>query len=154
MNAVWFEDQMFCFTPTKSFIYNPAKNDIVHLDIIVTDTYNSLEDNTLFVLIGTEILKWDHDSGSFMTFEYHSSTSVVSPSSFSAVKVDANSYLDLTFNLYRDNQLIYTTPITSNDVKRLPTKRGRLYSWSLTGTDEVRGVGLATTASELFDGQV
>ena len=149
INAVWFENKVFCFTPTNSFIFDPLASDIVTLDIIISDTYNSLEENTLYILVGTEILKWDSTEGSFMSYHYHSKDSIFSPSIFSSAQVNAESYDNLTFDLYRDKILIHSHSVVDNVPFRLPTKLGRKYSWGIRGTDEVRGVFLASTMAEL-----
>lgn len=149
ITAVWFEHKMFCFTPSTAFIFDPKTNDIVKLDITVTAVYNSLEENTLYVLIGDEIHKWDSDTGGFMSYHYHSRDAIFSPTWFSAAQVNAESYNNLTFELYRDENMVYSVPVTDNTPFRLPTQRGRKYSWALRGVDEVRGVFLASTMSEL-----
>lgn len=149
IKAIWFEQKMFCFTPSTAFIFDPNGGDIVHLDIVVAAVYNSLEENTLYILVGTSILKWDNDEGSFMSYTYHGRDTIMSPTWFSSAQVNAESYNDLTFDLYRDRILVHSHIVTSNTPFRLPTKRGRIYSYALRGADEVRGVFLASTMSEL-----
>lgn len=150
ITAVWFDHKMFCFTPTISFIFDPKAADIVELNITVSAVFNSLEENLLYVLVGNKIYKWDSDSNSFLSFEYHSRDSIFSLTFFSAAKVNAESYNDLTFKLFRDGQEVYSASVTSNNPFRLPTKLGRKYSWSISGMDEVRGVFIASTMSELY----
>lgn len=149
IKAIWFDNKMFCFTPSTAFIFDPAGGDIVHLGVVVSAVYNSLEENTLYILIGTEIFKWDNDGASFMTYEYQGKDSISSPTWFSAAQVNAESYNNLIFDLYRDKSVVHSRPVTSNVPFRLPTKRGRVYSYGLRGQDEVRGVFLASTMSEL-----
>jgi len=150
ITAVWFEDKVFCFTPSTAFIFDPDSSDIVHLDVVVRAVYNSLEENVLYVVIGTEIFKWDSDGAAFMSYEYHGKDSIFSPTWFSAAQVNAETYDDLTFELYRDEVMVHSKVVTNNNPFRLPTKRGRKYSYLMKGTDEVRGVFLASTMSELL----
>ncbi len=149
ITAMWFEDKMFCFTPSVAFIFDPNGGDIVHLGVVVSAVYNSLEENTLYILVGTEIFKWDSHGSTFMSYEYHGKDTIYSPTWFSSAQVNAESYDDLTFELYRDEVLVHTRTVSDNFPFRLPTLRGRKYSYNLKGTDEVRGVFLASTMSEL-----
>lgn len=149
IKAIWFDNKMFCFTPSVAFIFDPDGGDIVHLGVVVSAVYNSLEENTLYILIGSEIFKWDNDEASFMTYEYQGKDTISSPSVFSCAQVNAESYNNLIFDLYRDGAVVYSKTVLSNVPFRLPTKRARKYSYGLRGQDEVRGVFIATTMSEL-----
>lgn len=149
IKAIWFDNKMFCFTPSTAFIFNPDAGDIVHLGVTVSAVYNSLEENTLYILIGTEIFKWDNDGASFMTYEYQGKDTISSPTVFSCAQVNAESYNSLIFDLYRDKVKVHSHTVLNNDPFRLPTKRGRVYSYGLRGQDEVRGVFIASTMSEL-----
>lgn len=152
LNCVWHDNKIFCFSPNIGFIFNPNSNDIVHIELpsgYVVDAYQSLKEDTLYILTSeNQILKWDKGVGK-MTYQYHGRDSVYSPTWFAAAQVNAETYDDLTFELYRDKTLVHTKVVTDNIPFRLPTKRGRKYSYMLRGSDEVRGVFLASTMSEL-----
>ena len=84
-----------------------------------------------------------------MSYEYHGKDTIYSPTWFSSAQVNAESYDDLTFELYRDEVMVHSRTVSDNFPFRLPTQRGRKYSYNLKGTDEVRGVFLSSTMSEL-----
>ena len=84
-----------------------------------------------------------------MSYEYHGKDTIYSPTWFAAAQVNAESYNDLTFELYREEVMVHSKVVTDNVPFRLPTKRDRKYSYNLKGADEVRGVFLASTMSEL-----
>ena len=150
LKGVWFDGRIYYFGATTSFIFNPDGSDIVHLDFgsPVIDAFNSLEENVLYILTGTDIYKFDSGVG-FMTMTYRSRDMITSPGWFSSLKIDADEYSDVTFELYEDDTLVHTTSVLSNDFVRLPTARYRKHSWKIIGTSEIRGVTLASTGSEL-----
>jgi len=150
LKGVWFDGRVYYFGATTSFIFNPDGGDIVHLDFgsSVLDAYNSLEENVLYILTGTSIYKFDSGAG-LMTMAYRSRDMITSPGWFSSLKIDAEDYTNITFELYEDGALVHSTTILSNDFVRLPTKRYRKHSWKIIGTSEIRGVTLASTGSEL-----
>jgi len=150
LKGVWFDGRIFYFGITTSFIFNPSNSDIVHLDFggPVIDAFNSLEENTLYILTDVNIYKFDAGTG-YMTMTYKSRDKITSPAWFSTLKIDAEDYNDITFELYEDDAMVYSVAILSNDFVRLPTARYRKHSWKIIGTSEIRQVTLGSTGSEL-----
>jgi len=68
-----------------------------------------------------------------------------------ACNVIADSYADLTLNIYSEGQLFYTRRITSRKPFRLPNHSNR-YDWQfeIISTDQVRDISLAQSMLELM----
>ena len=72
------------------------------------------------------------------------------PVCMTAVRVEADSYHDLTLRLYTGIGMTYAVQVTSNQSFRLPGGyRDRLVQVEITGTDTVRMVCVAETPGEL-----
>ena len=136
---------------TGGFVYSPDGS-FVFLNFFATATFVDLKIDALYFAVGAYIQKWN--TGSALPYVWRSKKFLLqTPVSFSAARVVASSYSNLTAKFYANGSLIFTQVVTSNVPFRLPS--GQLYKqWEvqLEGTDGVLAVQLATSIRELQDG--
>jgi hypothetical protein len=108
---------------SKGFIFDPrgGKNSYVKLDFHATAGYNDLENDTLYLVIGTDIVKFAGGSTN-QTFTWRSKKFYGSrPGNPGVAKVECDAYTpNPTFKLYADGDLKHTQTLTSSNLFRLP----------------------------------
>ena len=108
---------------SKGFIFDPrgGKNSYVKLDFHATAGYNDLENDTLYLVIGTDIVKFAEGSTN-QTFTWRSKKFYGSrPGNPSVARVECDAYTpNPTFKLYADGDLKHTQTLTSSNLFRLP----------------------------------
>ena len=71
------------------------------------------------------------------------------PALFSSARIMADSYTDLVFRVFRDEQQVLELAVTSDRGFRLPAGRGSRWQFELAGTDTVTAVIVASSMAEL-----
>lgn len=117
-------------------------------DIYATAGFRDRQRDTLYVVVGNVLKKWD--AGSALTLDWTSGVDTLQTEvNLAAARVDATAY-PLTFKLYADGALKHTQTVASKAGFRLPSGyRSKRYHFQLTGTSKVRKVEYATSMSEL-----
>ena len=135
---------------TKMFMFDPGNpNGIYFMDFGVDGIYVDLFQDSMYVLSGTDIQKWD--SGSLLTTTFKSKLFVMPKptQAFSCAQVRADSY-PVTFSLYADGALVHTQTVTSNDPFRLPGGYlAREFQIQISGSTPIQSVYMAHSIAEL-----
>lgn len=134
----------------KGFMLDPANPaGMYFLDFGVDALYVDDQQDSLFVLDGTSVKKWD--AGAALTATVKSKLfKLPSPvAGFGCAEVVADAY-PLTFKLYADGALKHTQTVTSANPFRLPGGyRASTAQFEITTTGAVQGVALAHSMQEL-----
>ena len=95
--------------------------------------------------------KFDDDSAQPLSYTWKSKRlSLDAPHCFTAARVLADSYTNITINIYADNTLYHTQTVTNKQPFRLP-RNGRYRVWQIEviGVDAIREVAISETVTEL-----
>lgn len=155
-----------------------AVGDFIDHDVTFTATWFDTVDGYLYYVTGTngDIVRWDDPSQPNADYEWRSKVFVSqTPFNMGAARVVAD-YDDtavapiwgtynvawqdaeftwsvkepITFNLYADKQLVFTTTRTNKDVFRLPSGyKTDTYEVGITGTARIRSIHLGETPASL-----
>ena len=152
VHACFHDGKYFGFYGTASdgggFIFDPENGDFTEISEYASACYRDLEDDTLYLGIGASIKAWDKGTG-LQPYQWRSKVFQGRPVKFTSARVLAQSYSNLTFKLYRDDELVMTQVVSDDRGFRLPSGRGSRWSIELTGTDTVFAVSMATSMGEL-----
>ena len=114
--------------------------------------YRDQDTDTLYLIDENKVLwKFDDDSAQPLSFTWKSKRlSLDAPHCFTAARVLADSYTNITINIYADNTLYHTQTVADGKAFRLP-RNGRYRVWQIeiTGTDNVREIMIGETVLEL-----
>ena len=114
--------------------------------------YRDQDTDTLYLIDENKVLwKFDDDSAQPLSYTWKSKRlSLDAPHCFTAARVLADSYTNITINIYADNTLYHTQAVTNKSPFRLP-RNGRYRVWQIeiTGTDNVREIMIGETVLEL-----
>ena len=114
--------------------------------------YRDQDTDTLYLIDENKVLwKFDDDSAQPLLYTWKSKRlSLDAPHCFTAARVLADSYTNITINIYADNTLYHTQAVTNKSPFRLP-RNGRYRVWQIeiTGTDNVREIMIGETVLEL-----
>lgn len=163
IHACVHDDQYIAFydngTTQGGFIIDPrmASKGITWLDFYASAMYaDSLADRLFMVINDNEVVRWDDNAASLRTYKWRSSTiNNRSMLPFTAARVLADSYDDLTFKLYvSDNgenwELKHTETVASYGAFRLPGGYMKpMIQIQLEGTDTVTGFDIAHSFREI-----
>jgi len=95
--------------------------------------------------------KFDDNNASPRTYTWKSKRiSLDAPHCLTAARVLADSYTNITINIYADNTLYHTQAVTNKSPFRLP-RNGRYRVWQVEviGVDAIREVAISETVTEL-----
>ena len=114
--------------------------------------YRDQDTDTLYLIDENKVLwKFDDDSAQPLSYTWKSKRlSLDAPHCFTAARVLADSYTNITINVYADNTLYHTQAVTNKQPFRLP-RNGRYRVWQVEviGIDNVREVIIGETVIEL-----
>jgi hypothetical protein len=145
------DGRYFCFYNNGSpggFVFD-LEGGLSFIDgITVTATYTDLLTDSMYLMIGNDVRRWD--GGAALAYTWKSRLfSLQRPENFGAGRVSATGF-PVTVKVYADGVLIHTETAQNNSPFRLPP--GFLATdWEVevSGTNRVRNVELATTISAL-----
>ncbi len=148
-------DNRYIFSYTKTngeqggYIFDPKRPDtgLIHFDTAFTAVYKDALADGLFVVADGFIKRFE--TGDPLTYQWQSKVLITRPRSFNCARIEAASYDNLTFVLYRDGQEVMRQVITGDYGFRLPAPRGSQWQFALTGTDTVYAITLADSMMEL-----
>jgi hypothetical protein len=114
--------------------------------------YRNEDTDTLYLIDENKVLwKFDDNNALPRTYTWKSKRiSLDSPHCFTAARILADSYTNITINIYADNTLYHTQTVTNKSPFRLP-RNGRYRVWQIEviGTDNIREVAISETVTEL-----
>lgn len=114
--------------------------------------YRDAQTDTLYLIDENKVLwKFDDDSAQPLSYTWKSKRlSLDAPHCFTAARILADSYTNITINIYADNTLYHTQTVADGKAFRLP-RNGRYRVWQIeiTGTDNVREIMIGETVLEL-----
>lgn len=159
MHAYILDGRYICFYSTGAtqggFIFSPAdgKNGLVMIDTYATAGYSDPVLDALYLMIGTDIVRWDAHATVKKTLTWRSKVFVApKPCNMSCGQVLAATY-PLTMRIYADGVLKHTQSVVSELPFRLPSGfLARDWEIELSGTSEVYSAFLAESMSELSNG--
>lgn len=135
-----------------AFILDPQTG-LSFLDLNVTAAHTDLLSDSLYLMIGSNIVKWD--SGSLLTYTWKSKLfELPRPVTMAAGRVYADTY-PVTMKIYADGVLKtgMTVTVANGQPFRLPAGiRASRWELELTGTATVRSVEIATSIAALARG--
>lgn len=136
----------------KAFIYDFANpHGMYFLDFGVDALYMDDLNDTLYVLDGVNVRKWD--AGSLLTVTFKSKVhKLPKPTqAFACAEVVAETY-PLTFKLYADGVLKHTQTVLNNNPFRLPPGYyAQTYQMEVSGTSAIQGVAMAHSMQEIAE---
>jgi hypothetical protein len=151
MQAWNYKGNYVCFynngTPC-AFMFNPSTGICTTLTgITATAGYNDPITGNLYLQVGNNICQFDGDSSIYMTSTWRSKPfRALTPARYSCARIFASHY-PLTANVYADDVLVHTQPVTSNAPFRLKTGTTRAAFWSIeaVGSATVNSVHMSPT---------
>lgn len=114
--------------------------------------YRDQDTDTLYLIDENKVLwKFDDNNASPRTYTWKSKRlSLDAPHCFTAARVLADSYTNITINVYADNTLYHTQTVTNKQPFRLPRNgRYRIWQVEVIGVDAIREVAISETVTEL-----
>ena len=150
-----WENKYLCFyddgTVQRGFIVDPFAPEygVRYVDKYATGGYRDIEEDLLYLIIGTNIEKWDQSSTK-LQYTWKSKPIYTSRAlNMSAAKVFADAY-PVTVEFHVDGVRRYTRLVTSLHAFRLPGGfRGEKFELVIKGKRRVSEVIMATTMTEL-----
>ncbi len=148
-------DNRYIFSYTKvngesgGYIFDPKSPQagLIHFDQPFSAAYKDGLADGLFIFAGGQIQRFE--AGNDLTYLWRSKIWNTRPRSFGCARIEAASYNNLTFTLYRDGQQVMSELITSDRAFRLPAGRGSQWQCEISGTDTVYSVTVADSMTEL-----
>jgi len=150
LTKAYFYGGLYIGFGTTTFIFNPATKDLATLSgITATAGYHDPATGELYLMVGSNIVKWDAGVG-YLTYTWKSKPFVSEkPINMSCARVYADSY-PVTLKVYVDGTLKHTQTVANNLVFRLPSGfRGTEISAQVEGTVNVYAVDIAESVSEM-----
>ena len=142
-------------TVSGGFIFNPAdgKDGLVMLDTYATAGYVDPVIDALYLMIGTNIVRWDSHATLMKTMTWRSKVFVTpSPVSMACAQAIAATY-PFTMNIYADGLLKVTRSVVDGNPFRLPGGfLARDWEIEVVGTTEIYSLYLAQSVMELKNG--
>ena len=149
-----YENQYVGFFNTSSgnggFILDTIAKTWNFHNMYATGGYNDLKNDSLYVIVGNKLHKWD--SGTALSYIWKSKKfTMPEPKSFACYRVEAEAY-PVTFKFYKDGTLAHTESVTDGRLKRLPSGLATTFEFQLEGNVEVYNVQIAQTPMEVNAG--
>jgi len=153
MQGLAHRGRWFGFYDGGCLVYDPAGGDgaLYELDLDVAGGYRDPATDTLYLIVDGQIQAWNEADTPFAAYRWRSKRyELPRPSAFSAARIRAASYTDLTLNLIANDTPVASLPVPGPTVFRLPiVQRSADWAFELTGTDRVYDVAIAETADEI-----
>jgi hypothetical protein len=131
------------------FIFDFSNKSIVQISTYCTAAHSDLAEGALYMLVGGDVYLFDDDSAARVQGEWTSKESATTPVTFSAAKVDAETY-PVTFKLFAGGINKHTQVVANAQPFRLPTGySGERWTCQVIGDAVVDGIIVAETMSEI-----
>lgn len=134
------------------FAIKPAapEEGVVFFDTYATAGYSDLEEDTLYLMVGTNIVSWDTDVANLFTYTWKSKPfHTPRHTNFGVIQILADSY-PVTYTLYADGVERHTSTVVSENAQYLPSGYlARSHEIQVSGTTDVYEVILGTTMEDI-----
>jgi len=149
-----YENQYVGFLNTTTgnggFVYDMNAKTWNFHNIYATGGYNDLKNDSLYIIKGDELWKWD--TGSALAYTWKSKKfTYPEPKSFSCYRVQAEAY-PITMKIWRDGTKIVDLSLTNDSLQRIPSGLGNDWEFQIDGSTEVYNVQIAQSPMELNQG--
>jgi len=116
--------------------------------------YLDIENDAMYYSDTVNIYEWEGNAAATQTYTWKSGKIRLGKKvNLGAVIVEADSYVNITFNLYADGVIKASIVITDGEPVRLPGGYlSNIYEVELIGTDVVTGISVAENIFELAKG--
>lgn len=156
MVAAQWEGKYVAYFPTadggaRGFIFDPVELDLVHIDTSIEALFYDNATGNLYVKPYSSNSVMEFGAGATLTYVWKSKKFLLDkPTGYAVVQVYAESYNDLLIALYADGNLCHEVSVTSKAPIWLPSGFVcDIWEVSLSGTDQVNSVHLATSPNVL-----
>lgn len=130
----------------KTFRFNPATREWVDMPgIAATAMYRDTVGDALFMAVGDQIVKFRGGDPLEFTWRGHQVTTPLTD--FTAARLTGT--YPITFKLFRDEQLVYTKVVGSDEPFKLPSGIGRTWEVEVSGKESVLGIVLSSTEADI-----
>ena len=156
-----YDGQYYGFWTEGGFILDPNNGNPIYSvhDMNVTAVFNDTRSDSLYLVEGNAINKWEGNSSAKMAYTWRSKTfELPRHTNFAAAQVLSDSYGETTLNVYsRDTAAsapVLRAAVVPTDDKpfRLPSGfMSKFWELELVGTDTVLSIFVANAASELVE---
>jgi len=138
------------YDDTAGFILDPINRHFIDLDFYASAGYNDPVGDALYLAVGGEIVRWNHDATTDLSYTWKSKVfTSPRPVNFSTGQVIADSY-PVTIDFYVDGENKNTTTVNNADIFRLPSGfLGRDWEVEISGTSRVEAVYVADSVQSL-----
>lgn len=132
----------------SGFVFDLRNGDFFELDFYADAGFYDTKSGKLYLVVNDALVSFDN--GSELTYTWQSKDFDLTDSMLSCVKIRGESLDNTQFTLTADGADILTLSLSGADqFFRLPSFRARRLSFTLSGTDEIESVILATSPEEL-----
>lgn len=134
-------------TTAGCFVYDTITNEFTFNTLLASAGYQSLRDDTLYLLRDGNIRPWNEGANTTYTWKskVHTMPRVMG---MSVAQVEAENY-PVEAKIFLDGQLLHTQEVTNRFPFRLPAKSGRDWEIQVVGQHEVFSVAIAQSMEEL-----
>lgn len=161
LTSCQYDGQYYGFWTEGGFILDPNNGNPLYSvhDMNVTAVFNDTRSDSLYLVEGGSIKKWEGDSTARMAYTWRSKTfELPRHTNFAVAQVLADSYGATTLNVYSldsaSAEPVLRAAIVPTDDKpfRLPSGfMSKFWELELVGTDTVLSIFVANAASELVE---
>lgn len=130
------------------FVFDVATASFSHLDFYASAGFSDVKNDALFLVVDGNLKKWRHGTG-ILPFLWRSKLFDMPETSFTCIRVDADTPADTSLTLMVDGQSVLSVPSLPDKVFKIPPVRGRQWQFEISGTSSISRVRLASSMSEL-----
>lgn len=152
ITAFGHDGRYFGFTPQGGFIFDPREGGagFIPLDQSCTGGFKDILTDRLYLIVGNFVLEWEGSQES-LTYRWKSPLiRTPRPINFGVGQVFADSYSNITFNLYGDGALRHTQEVLNG--RTFPLPAGYLaehHEIEIEGQDHIREVRVAEVVDDM-----
>ena len=159
IKAFQYEGQYVAFytdgSESKGFIFDPrgGKNAYVKLDFHATAGFNDLEEDSLYLVVGGQVVKFATASTSLAYTWRSKKFYSEKPVNMGAAKVDREGSGSVTFKIFADGALKHTQTVANSDMFRLPSGyKSTEFEFEVVSAVPINSICLYETAGEIVSG--
>lgn len=147
------DDQLHIMTDVKHYVLDLLGkiNSLIQTDIVAAEAiHEDIKTDTLYYYKGTNIYEYQ-GSGINRIAEWQSKDhDFITPISFNSGRVIADDYTSITYDVYADGSLVYTTSVSDSKPFRFSRlKRAKTWSVKVRSSSEISSVQMSTSIKEL-----
>ncbi len=148
IHAYFHDGKYYGFHNAGGFIFDTQTGSLTNLSTTASSGFADLETDSLYIHTDDKISQWDAGTDK-LRYRWKSRDYQGTPIKLNSARIQAASYDDLRFKLYRDGVEVMNIAVLNDKGFRLPMGIGSSWQYELSGTDTVYCVTLASSMSEL-----